>query len=485
MRTAVCLTVGLVVAGWAVGGPADPLPPPRVDTPATPYGVSHPPFAHPPASSCAAASCHGGSQPGRPGSEHTTWAAPAVADGPHDPHAKAYRVLFNEDSVRISRLLGRPPAHQDALCLKCHAEPGVEPASAADGVGCGACHGPAEKWLTAHCQPGWKGLSNRTKWDEYGFVPTKNLVARTMTCTACHVGASDREVNHDLIAAGHPRLNFEAARFHTTPQYRKHWQERTPQPDFEVRAWAVGQVASLRAAADLLRARAERAERAESPWPEFAAHSCYACHQGIGGEPRGDGAAVGRPLGRPGWEVWYTAAATVALDHAPALYPGVGRVSLKGLDDLKRLMAGPHPKPAAVKARAAAAVADLDRWLAAAQLAEDGPPARVPPDLPAEMVRALAQSAATADGRAKDSDWDFLAAHYLGCGAMYHAAGGKTAHPEWAAPLKALGAGLRFPPPIGRTRTDSPAGFGREKLIDAGLNFGRLAGPTSLTGVRR
>ena len=198
--------------------------------------------------------------------------------------------MFNEVSVRMGELLHLKQApHREALCLRCHAvdsgsDLAIRDQILSEGVGCSACHGPAEKWISVHYLPEWKTLSPRAKWQDYGFVPTKNLVARTLKCASCHVGDGEREVNHDLIAAGHPRLAFEAARFHYQPDYRKHWSERTPQPDFEIRAWVVGQAATLRTAAELLRSRTERAAAGDNstPWPEFEGLSCYACHQKVG-----------------------------------------------------------------------------------------------------------------------------------------------------------------------------------------------------------
>src|SRR5207248_5499529 len=212
-----------------------------------------------------------------------------LADGPHDPHARAYRVLFNAESRRMAEYLDLGgPAHKAGLCLKCHAVDGAGEQAAAEGVGCGACHGPSDRWLTEHYQPYWKGLPNREKFERYGFLPSKNVVARVLNCAGCHVGDADREVNHDLIAAGHPRLAFEPTRLHFQPNYRKHWTEVTPQPDFEVRAWVAGQAAALRQAAELLRARAARADGGTAvpglkpAWPEFSGYSCYACHQPVG-----------------------------------------------------------------------------------------------------------------------------------------------------------------------------------------------------------
>src|SRR5437762_4932733 len=100
----------------------------------------------------------------------------------------------------MAKSLGIAAAHKEALCLKCHAIDGVKPEMAvSEGVGCDACHGPAEKWLNAHVEPGWKHLSSRAKWEGYGFVPAENLVARSVNCVKCHVGGADRDVNHDLI----------------------------------------------------------------------------------------------------------------------------------------------------------------------------------------------------------------------------------------------------------------------------------------------
>ncbi|HEY3788106.1 MAG TPA: multiheme c-type cytochrome, partial [Urbifossiella sp.] len=304
MRIASCLILGFILTGLAF---AERTEPGRIVPP--PYGLEpQPHFAHTSAASCSASACHGGGHSGKPGSEHITWAQQIIPIGNHDPHSRAYRTLFNKDSVRIARLLGGRPAHENILCLKCHAPAGVEDRTArAEGVGCSACHGPSDKWLAEHYLPSWKAKSNRDKWTETGFIPTKNLVARISNCASCHVGSADREVNHDLIAAGHPRLAFEYTRFHFQSHYRKHWDERTPQPDFEVRAWTIGQAVSLRAAIDVLKSRAEQADKNAAPWPEFAGMSCYACHQSIGGEANG-GIARGHSLGQPAWELWYTAA---------------------------------------------------------------------------------------------------------------------------------------------------------------------------------
>ncbi len=481
MRALLCLLPAFAIAGWTLvrADPPSELPPIRTESPAQPYGLGTLAGVPAPSLSCSAAACHGGGQVGRVGSEHTTWAPELTSTGIGDPHSRAYRVLFHEDSVRIAKNLGRRPAHQDALCLKCHATAGVqEEAALAEGVGCAACHGPSENWLTTHYLPGWKALSTRDK-AAHGFVPTDNLVARISNCATCHVGSTDREVNHDLIAAGHPRLAFEYSRFHYNPHYRKHWIEEIPQPDFETRAWVVGQAVSLRAAVEVLAGRATRAAKndPDTPWPEFAGQSCYACHQGIGGPTKG--VPVGtRKLGWPGWEVWYASAAKPAMAAASEIFPGVPAPPLAEVAALEKMMGSPNPRPAAAAAEATKLLAEFDRWLAALQAAEDHTAAaRLAPGTSRKLVSDLAAHALDAKReRLRDHDWDFLAAHYLGCGAMFHATGGSAMNPDLAGPIHGLDEALRFPPRIGRTRFDSPAGFDRSKIDSVRNSFGRLLG---------
>src|SRR5205807_1861790 len=86
------------------------------------------------------------------------------------------------------------------------------------------------------------------------------------TCVGCHVGSpavpafpGARDVNHDLIAAGHPRLNFEFAAF--LFNLPRHWNEekKTPSPGAEGGTWVVGQAITAKAALELLAHRANQA----------------------------------------------------------------------------------------------------------------------------------------------------------------------------------------------------------------------------------
>jgi hypothetical protein len=133
-------------------------------------------------------------------------------------------------------------------------------------------------------------------------------------------------------------------------------------------------------------------------------------------------------------------------------------------------MAAPHPRPAEAARRAAAALAELDAWIAELQAAEDAN-AMFPNtgSVSENLVRGLAADAAG------DADWDGLASRYLGCAAMYHASGGAGAHPDWTKPLNELRDDLRFPR-IGSARFDSPANFTRIKMNRVHEIFGRLKG---------
>jgi hypothetical protein len=468
------------LGSWAVTSLSQAGGSPRTAAVATRAGIDSPP-GQLASASCAAASCHGSGKLGHTGGEYSTWAPTLLDEGPTDPHSKAYRILFNDDSVRIARLLGLSPPHREPRCLKCHATPGVRPGLAiSEGVGCGSCHGPAEQWIALHHLPSWKAVPERERWERYGFMPTKNATARILECAGCHVGDATREVNHDMIAAGHPRLAFEAARWHFHPSYRTHWTEKTPQPEFEVRAWIIGQAVTLRAATDLLRVRAERAvaDAPGSVWPEFAGYSCYSCHHAIDPGFYLPGEAGPQPTGQPRWETWSTSAVRIAAAYTARAFPGTATPSLEAVRALEKVMEDPDPKPELVRSRAAAAVAQLDAWVAFLQTAEEcRRGVRNNRDLPGQLIRELARDALTPDRRAlRESDWDFLAAHVLGCAAMSHA----TAGSEGGTEVRGLIDLLRFPPPIRDKQRRSPGALTREKSGQVRDLFQRLAESSSL-----
>jgi hypothetical protein len=401
--------------------------------------------------SCSAAACHGGSEAGGiKGSEYTIWMT-------RDPHARAYAVLYDKRSERIVKNLHGPkatPAAKDRLCLKCHAMD-AEPSARGprftiqDGVGCESCHGAAEKWLTRHYQADWGGLSAAAK-DRLGMRPTKDLLGRAKMCVECHVGAADRDVNHDLIAAGHPRLNFEYGSFLAI--LPKHWdvrREKARHPDFEARVWALGQAASAGQALELLAHRAE--PKSNRPWPEFAEYNCFACHHDLREPSWRQQRGFGQRL--PGafpWSTWYVsdmlprALATQASKEA-------GSALSESLAAIRKEMQKGNPDRKKVMEQARAAAAQLDPLLN--KLAEaDGATA----DGLRKMIASLGEGKEPAA-----ADWDQAVQRYLAIAALYHGMG--DLNPRYRdARLKAfirkMADDLAFPKGY-----DSPRDFGPRK----------------------
>lgn len=246
------------------------------------------------AGSCAAAGCHGGNGTrGVERSEYSIWIE-------RDRHASAYTILFGAKSQQIARNLNIPAADKDASCLACHALQAPRELSAishqvlvSDGVSCEACHGPAEKWLQPHVLPSWKRLSSSQR-AATGFISGRHdLLRRVEQCADCHIGGPGRDVNHDLIAAGHPRLNFESAAYFA--KMPRHWVGRFD----EARLWALGRVVAAEKSVQLL---ADRAAHGPA-WPEFAEYECFACHHDLrASETR----RLAIPGGKPGQLVWNT-----------------------------------------------------------------------------------------------------------------------------------------------------------------------------------
>ncbi len=275
--------------------------------------------------SCAASNCHGGDGThGLARSEYSIW----IQD---DPHSRAYSTLFDQDSRRMARNLKlKTPAHQATICLNCHSPTAtaarptsekqvVHTVSLTDGVGCESCHGPAASWLGPHVRFDWKTKS-ATEKSALGFSDTKNLLTRGRACAQCHVGSAGRDVNHDLIAAGHPRLFFELSAFNANMPH--HWnpnddrrrhsaepaanvQNSPVHSHFEATLWAIGQLTTAEAAVNLL---AERANPKNPVWPEFTEYECYACHHDLAAPSwRQDRAFLNRRIGSYPWNTWNVA----------------------------------------------------------------------------------------------------------------------------------------------------------------------------------
>ena len=249
---------------------------------------------------CSSTACHGrqpdySSRP-RLREEFSRWLQ-------SDPHARAKETLASEEYeailVRISRRdNGQIDQQVQARCATCHDPLGMTASDTSHssfehGIGCESCHGNAEKWLARH----YERDVERSELLSLGMIDTKNLQTRGRLCASCHVGSEEQDVNHDMIAAGHPPLRFELAAYHDLIPH-KHWddsREQLEKREFQVQLWAAGQQASAQASLEVLEARCAKATTAS--WPEFAEYNCFSCHRTVAG-PRSALA------GRPTWSRW-------------------------------------------------------------------------------------------------------------------------------------------------------------------------------------
>lgn len=240
--------------------PSTAVPAPTVAKPGLYLGVA----------TCANSGCHGSTQPLNASrvlqNEYYSWLN-------RDRHAQAYNVLFNDRSARIARNMRlKGKAYREKVCLDCHST-SVTPAMTAghvdleDGVQCEACHGPASGWRDEHTQAGWTHEQSVAR----GMIDLRAPIVRADMCLVCHLGDQTREVDHELIGAGHPILAFELDNYTETMPPHWHWNNT-----HGVRAWATGQVVEFRDSVANL-ARHARGQK----WPEFSDMSCYNCHHSL------------------------------------------------------------------------------------------------------------------------------------------------------------------------------------------------------------
>ncbi len=219
------------------------------------------------AGGCASSNCHGGTTPSPAsesrilGNEYAHWSV-------NDKHARAYLALTEARGKRMAEVLGIADAAHEKRCTVCHIA-GSPEKTRSDGVACEACHGPAEHWLGPHTRQNSHEASVKA-----GMIDTRNPEIRVRTCLACHLGVAGQEVDHELIAAGHPDLAFELDTF-TAAQPAHH---RLAPIAMRRRAWAVGQAVGLAESMRLLQSHAGKSG------VEFSDLECYQCHHDLRSE---------------------------------------------------------------------------------------------------------------------------------------------------------------------------------------------------------
>ena len=273
--------------------------------------------------SCSATACHGGMRPGRrarcSANEHTTWVT-------RDRHADAYQVLTERAVAGDRRATsGRPAARRQGRTLpRLPRDPGrrarlggARPLWSATASAASRATAPPGAGSASTRAADWPAQTPEDKAAVRDDADRPTWSAGREVCAGCHVGAPARDglpardVNHDLIAAGHPRLNFEFSAYLANMPH--HWRDdvdRDAAADFPARAWAVGQVVTARAALDLLRRprpprRGRRRQRPVAPGPSSPSTAASPATTTCATTPGGDSPAAsrrrpGRAAGGPG-----------------------------------------------------------------------------------------------------------------------------------------------------------------------------------------
>jgi len=289
---------------------------------------------------CAASQCHGSAVPQDGANvlqnEYVTWTQ-------SDPHSSAYDVLSNDLSLQIAARLGLSSAREAKICLDCHADNVTagrrgERFQISDGVGCEACHGGAENWLTTHYNaPEITHEDNISS----GLYPTENATDRAGLCLSCHLGTSDKFATHRIMAAGHPRLAFELDTF------TELWRTAGRQPHYRMDSdyaerknvashtstWAEGLLAEGRQRLALI---LDEDFAGNSLFPELGLYDCHACHRSMKkvqwqALPRHGGAGPGVPFLNDGVLVMTLALTTaISPDDAEAVQAALTALHVAG-----------------------------------------------------------------------------------------------------------------------------------------------------------
>jgi hypothetical protein len=205
--------------------------------------------------------------------EYITWSH-------DDSHSRAYSVLMTDRSRAIAAKLGLPNAYEAKMCLDCHADNVPQAVrgkefNIADGVGCEACHGGAEKWIESHTMKTTSYADNL----QNGMYPTATLQNRAPLCLSCHVGTADKFATHRMMGAGHPRLSFELDTFQALQpahhQIDKDYAQRKPVYS-RTATWAFGQIEGARMQVQLVQ---QYFSKDGGVFPELALFSCHSCHE--------------------------------------------------------------------------------------------------------------------------------------------------------------------------------------------------------------
>ena len=411
------------------------------------------------AASCATSSCHGGPMAGvssadaSRGSEYPIWFE-------RDPHAHSWKTISSQASVKILIKLGilRDGKIADMAgyenCLACHntdrnlGKDQITP-RIAEGVGCESCHGPSQAWYDRHFQG---PSSTKAARRDLGLTDSSPLVQRAKICTTCHVGSRDRDMNHDIIAAGHPALYFDMAVYHEA--YPKHW--RDPEQNnktFRAQLWLAGQIAAADSELELIQSRASKS-LSVSTWPELSNYQCNRCHTTLNGIPKPaktsdrelviDGRAPVRDWNLIGLSTLFgtskqtetqPAASAVGWNHSSAIYGTSNETKsdiMVSLKDLRELLQAHKPNAK----RVAAGTTKLRVQLQESLL---GGGKLILPDWSREQQLEL--TIRRLEGTKRSDSWEVAAGAYIAAWATHP----KIAQSKLNVAMKTMRNGLLFP----------------------------------------
>ncbi|MBL4659763.1 MAG: hypothetical protein JKY19_05365 [Alcanivoracaceae bacterium] len=197
-----------------------------------------------------------------------------------DDHARAYKTLMKPASKQIAKKLGLKSAHTAKICLDCHADNVPrnmrgKKFQITDGVGCEACHGGAEKWLSDHKETG----ATHEKNIKLGLYPSEKPRDRAKLCLSCHLGTKDKFATHRMMGAGHPRLSLELEAF--TQNQPAHYKvdadyEKRKGSISSVNMWLTGLFYKADSQLQLLQSKQFRQH---GLFPELSFYECHSCHR--------------------------------------------------------------------------------------------------------------------------------------------------------------------------------------------------------------
>ena len=254
--------------------------------------------------SCMTTACHGSNVP-----DTKIWQRAGKIWLDQDPHSRAYSSLLSPTSVKIiSRLVNEElePSSQsyrdvlNARCVSCHASENAPEKDRVLGADCQVCHGRADAWGSEHYSRDFKELG-RSRFENTKMLNVESMTSRARICASCHIGelnrssepnlGKDREVDHRLMAAGHPPMHFDFESY--MRRYPVHWDPVHGDTRDEttglgspvgVQRWRVGKITVAITKLNLLATRAERSTGNSAKlndWPELTEYSCTSCHHSL------------------------------------------------------------------------------------------------------------------------------------------------------------------------------------------------------------